>query len=168
MAAGSQQPADRDRPVDLRLDGKTNPLRTNVFDVRGVTVIVDYAHNPAAYAALAEMARALLPGQLVGIVTAPGDRRDSDLLQIGRVCASASTSWWSTNRKAAAARGRRGRPDPARRREGGRQDGHDRTARSRSTRRSASACRCAARGDVLVFRLRLVAAGTVHVDARRG
>ncbi len=67
-------------------DGKTNPLRTNMFDVRGVTVIVDYAHNPAAYAALAEMARALLPGQLVGIVTAPGDRRDSDLVQIGEVC----------------------------------------------------------------------------------
>ncbi|MFC5462832.1 cyanophycin synthetase [Massilia niabensis] len=67
-------------------DTKTNPLRTNVFDVRGVTVIVDYAHNPAAYAALSEMARALLPGQLVGIVTAPGDRRDSDLVQIGEVC----------------------------------------------------------------------------------
>jgi len=67
-------------------DSKTNPLRTNVFDVRGVTVIVDYAHNAAAYAALAEMARALLPGQLVGIVTAPGDRRDSDLIQIGEVC----------------------------------------------------------------------------------
>ncbi|WP_322400195.1 cyanophycin synthetase family protein [Massilia luteola] len=69
-------------------DGKTNPLRTNVFDVRGVTVIVDYAHNPAAYAALAEMARALLPGQLVGIVTAPGDRRDADLFEVGRVCAA--------------------------------------------------------------------------------
>jgi cyanophycin synthetase len=69
-------------------DGKTNPLRTNVFEVRGVTVIVDYAHNPAAYKALAEMARSLLPGQLVGIVTAPGDRRDEDLLEVGRVCAS--------------------------------------------------------------------------------
>jgi cyanophycin synthetase len=67
-------------------DGKTNPLRTNVFNIRGVTVIVDYAHNPAAYAAMADMARAMLPGQLVGIVTAPGDRRDSDLLQVGRVC----------------------------------------------------------------------------------
>jgi cyanophycin synthetase len=67
-------------------NGKTNPLRTNMFNVRGVTVIVDYAHNPAAYVAMAEMARALLPRQLVGIVTAPGDRRDSDLLEIGEVC----------------------------------------------------------------------------------
>jgi cyanophycin synthetase len=67
-------------------DGRNNPLRTNVFDIRGVTVIVDYAHNAAAYTALAEMARALLPGQLVGVVTAPGDRRDSDLLEVGRTC----------------------------------------------------------------------------------
>ena len=67
-------------------NGRTNPLRTNMFDVRGVTVIVDYAHNPAAYAAMADMARGMLPGQLVGIVTAPGDRRDSDLEEIGRVC----------------------------------------------------------------------------------
>ena len=67
-------------------NGRTNPLRTNMFDIRGVTVIVDYAHNPAAYRAMAEMARALLPGQLVGIVTAPGDRREHDLKEVGRVC----------------------------------------------------------------------------------
>jgi len=67
-------------------NGRTNPLRTNMFDIRGVTVIVDYAHNPAAYKAMAEMARALLPGQLVGVVTAPGDRRDEDLRDVGRVC----------------------------------------------------------------------------------
>ena len=67
-------------------NGRTNPLRTNMFDVRGVTVIVDYAHNATAYAAMAEMARAMLPRQLVGIVTAPGDRRDEDLHEIGVVC----------------------------------------------------------------------------------
>jgi UDP-N-acetylmuramyl tripeptide synthase len=67
-------------------NSKTNPLRTNMFNLRGVTVIVDYAHNAAAYIAMAEMARALLPRQLIGIVTAPGDRRDIDLLEIGEVC----------------------------------------------------------------------------------
>ncbi|MFC0251828.1 cyanophycin synthetase [Massilia consociata] len=67
-------------------NGRTNPLRTNMFDIRGVTVIVDYAHNPVAYAAMADMARAMLPSQLVGIVTAPGDRRDEDLREVGRVC----------------------------------------------------------------------------------
>jgi cyanophycin synthetase len=69
-------------------DSKHNPLRSNVFDVDGVTVIVDYAHNCAAYAALAETARALTPGRLVGVVSAPGDRRDADLIDIGRTCAA--------------------------------------------------------------------------------
>ena len=69
-------------------DSKHNPLRTNLFDVDGVTVIVDYAHNCAAYAALAEMARAMTPGRVVGVVTAPGDRRDADLVDIGRTCAA--------------------------------------------------------------------------------
>lgn len=68
-------------------DGRSNPLRTNIFDVNGVTVVVDYAHNTAAYAALAEMARALTTGRLVGIITAPGDRRDIDLEAIGATCA---------------------------------------------------------------------------------
>ncbi|WP_229425018.1 cyanophycin synthetase [Massilia sp. Se16.2.3] len=86
MAAGFSNVQIADGLSTFVSDSKTNPLRTNVFDVRGVTVIVDYAHNPAAYAALAEMARALLPGQLVGIVTAPGDRRDSDLIQVGEIC----------------------------------------------------------------------------------
>jgi cyanophycin synthetase len=69
-------------------DSKHNPLRSNLFDVDGVTVIVDYAHNCAAYAALAEMARAMTPGRLVGVVAAPGDRRDADLVDIGRICAA--------------------------------------------------------------------------------
>ncbi|WP_137176128.1 cyanophycin synthetase [Massilia sp. HP4] len=69
-------------------DSKHNPLRSNLFDVDGVTVVVDYAHNCAAYAALAEMARAMSPGRLVGVVAAPGDRRDADLIDIGRTCAA--------------------------------------------------------------------------------
>jgi cyanophycin synthetase len=69
-------------------DSKHNPLRSNVFDVDGVTVIVDYAHNCAAYAALAEAARAMTAGRVVGVVAAPGDRRDVDLVDIGRTCAA--------------------------------------------------------------------------------
>jgi cyanophycin synthetase len=88
MAAGFDQHQIADGLSTFVSDGKTNPLRANVFDVRGVTVIVDYAHNAAAYTALADMARAMLPGQLVGVVTAPGDRREAELLDIGRTCGS--------------------------------------------------------------------------------
>ena len=67
-------------------DNRHNPLRSNVFDVDGVTVIVDYAHNAAACAAVAQTARAMTRGRVVGVVATPGDRRDGDLLHIGRVC----------------------------------------------------------------------------------
>lgn len=67
-------------------DARSNPLRTNLFEVRGITVIVDYAHNPAAYASLAETARAMTPGAVIGVVTSPGDRRDEELDHTGRVC----------------------------------------------------------------------------------
>jgi cyanophycin synthetase len=87
MGAGFAKPEIAGGLSTFVSDGRSNPLRTNVFDVRGVTVVVDYAHNTAAYAALAAMARALTQGKLVGIVTAPGDRRDSDLEDIGATCA---------------------------------------------------------------------------------
>ncbi|ATQ79135.1 cyanophycin synthetase [Massilia violaceinigra] len=69
-------------------DGKNNPLRSNVFDIGGVQVVVDFAHNCAAYGALSEMARGMAAGQIVGVVSAPGDRRDQDLREIGQVCAA--------------------------------------------------------------------------------
>ncbi|RZA31395.1 MAG: cyanophycin synthetase [Lysobacteraceae bacterium] len=83
---GNQEIADGLR--SFVSDARNNPMRSNLFDVDGVTVIVDYAHNCAAYAALAESARALSGGRLVGVVAAPGDRRDADLIDIGRVCAA--------------------------------------------------------------------------------
>ena len=74
--------------ADFVSDGRSNPLRSNVFDVDGIRVVMDFAHNAAAYASLAAMARAMSGGRLVGIVSAPGDRRDGDLQQIGAVCAA--------------------------------------------------------------------------------
>ena len=67
-------------------DGRSNPLRTNVYDVRGIKVVVDYAHNPAAYQALGEMARTMSRGRTYAVVTAPGDRRDDTLAAIGAAC----------------------------------------------------------------------------------
>jgi len=63
-----------------------NPLRLNVFRTRGVTLLVDYAHNATAYRAIIDTARQLTSRRLLGVVAAPGDRRDDDLVEIGRVC----------------------------------------------------------------------------------
>ena len=71
-------------------DNRNNPLRSNVFRLpdSGVTLIVDYAHNPAAYGALGEAARSMAAGRVLGVITAPGDRRDVDLRDVGQACAA--------------------------------------------------------------------------------
>jgi cyanophycin synthetase len=67
-------------------DARHNPMRTNLYDVNGVQVIVDFAHNPAAFEALATTARTMTPGRTVAVVTSPGDRRQRDFEQIGQIC----------------------------------------------------------------------------------
>ena len=69
-------------------DAKSNPLRGNEFEVGGVKLIVDYAHNVVAYRAVCETARSMLEGRakLLGVVTSPGDRRREDLYETGQVC----------------------------------------------------------------------------------
>lgn len=87
MASGFSQEEIARGLASFVSDGRSNPLRSNLFDVQGVTVVVDYAHNPAAYAALAQMAHGISRGRVIGVVTAPGDRRDEDLQAVGRTCA---------------------------------------------------------------------------------
>lgn len=66
-----------------------NPGRLNVTREPGFTTIVDYAHNPAALAALGEVLEAMRPrhDRLIGVVSIPGDRRDDDIRAMGRLAA---------------------------------------------------------------------------------
>jgi cyanophycin synthetase len=63
------------------------PGRLNVFDEHPFRVIVDYAHNPAALAALSDLVRRLRPNyrRVIGVVAAPGDRRDQDIRDVGAI-----------------------------------------------------------------------------------
>ncbi len=67
-----------------------SPGRLNVHDTHGRRVIVDYAHNPAALTALGRLVAAMRPnhGSVFGMVSIPGDRRDEDLREMGRLAAS--------------------------------------------------------------------------------
>jgi cyanophycin synthetase len=88
LMASSVAPADIAAGLaSFASDVAGNPLRTNLLDLNGISVVVDYAHNPAAYRAAAETARSLSAGHTVAVVTAPGDRRDTDLQAIGEACA---------------------------------------------------------------------------------
>lgn len=56
------------------------PGRMNVFDEHPFKVILDYAHNPAAFGVMADLADRLeIKGRRLAVVAIPGDRRDEDV-----------------------------------------------------------------------------------------
>ncbi|MGK2962615.1 MAG: glutamate ligase domain-containing protein, partial [Gemmatimonadaceae bacterium] len=64
------------------------PGRLNLMRIGNGRILVDYAHNPAAIAGLMEFVTGLDANRRIGIITAPGDRRDEDLLTVGRLAAT--------------------------------------------------------------------------------
>lgn len=64
-----------------------NPGRMNLTRAPGFTTIVDYGHNPAAIRAMGEALEALRPmhDRFIAVVSTPGDRRDEDILEVGRI-----------------------------------------------------------------------------------
>jgi cyanophycin synthetase len=64
-----------------------NPGRLNVHDEHGFRVILDYAHNSAGLEALGEVVRGLRHRHKhsIGVLSIPGDRRDEDILGLGRI-----------------------------------------------------------------------------------
>ena len=55
---------------------QANPGRGNVYQVAGRPVVLDYAHNAAALAAMGRLLHDAWGGEPVAAVTLPGDRRD--------------------------------------------------------------------------------------------
>ncbi|MDR3559914.1 MAG: cyanophycin synthetase [Negativicutes bacterium] len=62
-----------------------NPGRLNIVSVGDFRVCVDYGHNAAGYQALINTVNRLGAKRLVGVIGAPGDRRDDVIVNIGRV-----------------------------------------------------------------------------------
>jgi cyanophycin synthetase len=61
------------------------PGRLNLIRVRGARLLLDYAHNAAAVQGLMEMVRELPARRRIGVLAAPGDRRDDDIRALGRM-----------------------------------------------------------------------------------
>lgn len=64
------------------------PGRFNVFEVDGATIVVDYAHNPSAVAALVAGLDAF-PHPHRSLVFSASDRREEDLVEMGRIAGDA-------------------------------------------------------------------------------
>ncbi len=66
----------------------TTPGRMNIIRVRGGgRVLVDYAHNAAAIAGLVDFVFRTPARHRYCVLTVPGDRRDDDIRNSGRLCA---------------------------------------------------------------------------------
>jgi len=64
------------------------PGRMNVFNEHPFKVILDYAHNPAAFRVISEMVdRMDVNGKKIAVVSMPGDRRDEDILESAGILA---------------------------------------------------------------------------------
>jgi len=66
-------------------DSESNPGRTNLYDFGDYKVLLDYGHNYAGYANVFELVSALKPQRRVGVVGVPGDRKDSDIIKVGKL-----------------------------------------------------------------------------------
>ena len=64
------------------------PGRTNVFDEHPFKVILDYAHNPAAFRAIADLVDRLdVSGRRIAVIAVPGNRRDEDVYEAAEILA---------------------------------------------------------------------------------
>lgn len=64
------------------LSPEDNPGRLAVFDLQGVTAIVDFAHNPHGQRALMEMARDLSPKRQLVVLGQAGDRDNASIAEL--------------------------------------------------------------------------------------
>jgi cyanophycin synthetase len=64
------------------------PGRMNIYDEHPFKVILDYGHNAAAVEAMCDLVDRLdVTGRRICVLAAPGDRRDEDIKDIGRIAA---------------------------------------------------------------------------------
>ncbi len=61
------------------------PGRMNLFQFKNFQVMVDYAHNPAGFQAIARFLERIDAKPKVGIIAGVGDRRDEDIILLGNL-----------------------------------------------------------------------------------
>ena len=66
---------------------KNTPGRMNVFQFGNSWLMVDYAHNPAGFRAVADFLKQVSVTSKTGIIAGVGDRRDEDLVSCGSIAA---------------------------------------------------------------------------------
>ncbi|MFW5764058.1 MAG: cyanophycin synthetase, partial [Coleofasciculus sp.] len=86
FAQGVPIEAIRDALTTFRASVAQTPGRMNLFNLGEYHALVDYAHNAASYEAVGGFVRNW-SGERIGVVGGPGDRRDEDFINLGRLSA---------------------------------------------------------------------------------
>ncbi|KKI98829.1 cyanophycin synthetase [Prochlorothrix hollandica] len=84
FAQGVEVEAIRQGLLTFTSSSQQTPGRMNLFNLGSYHALVDYAHNAASYEALGQFVRNW-PGQRIGVVGGPGDRRDEDFVNLGKL-----------------------------------------------------------------------------------
>ncbi len=63
------------------------PGRMNMFRFKNFDLMLDYAHNPAGFMAIADFLESVEATEKIGIIAGVGDRRDEDILELGKLSA---------------------------------------------------------------------------------
>lgn len=79
--------------LTFRASVNQTPGRMNLFNLGNYHALVDYAHNPHSYEALGGFVQNW-PGEKIGVVGGPGDRRDEDFITLGRLAAAIFDRVW--------------------------------------------------------------------------
>ncbi len=64
------------------------PGRLNVFNFKNFEVLLDFAHNPAGFRAVEHYVDKIVAKKKIAIFSAAGDRRDEDIVEMGRIAAN--------------------------------------------------------------------------------
>lgn len=86
FAQGVPIEAIRSALLSFRASVQQTPGRMNLFNLGRYHALVDYAHNAASYEAVGSFVRNW-PGERIGIIGGPGDRRDEDFINLGTLSA---------------------------------------------------------------------------------
>lgn len=87
FAQGVRIEAIRAALVSFQASTQQTPGRMNLFNLGQFHVLIDYAHNPHSYQALGGFVKNWTTGEKIGVIGGPGDRRDEDFVQLGKLSA---------------------------------------------------------------------------------
>lgn len=71
----------------IKCDLITNKGRQNILNIKDFKLIIDYGHNSEAFNEVFNIAKSLNPTRITGLITAPGDRTDDHIMELGEIAA---------------------------------------------------------------------------------